>query len=50
MTASDNQFMESETVMFSLTDKLLDELQTLLSDEAIDEFITSKNKTESLFE
>jgi len=49
MTASDNQFMKSDSVMFRLTDKLLEEIQTLLTDEAIDKFVVSKNETESLF-
>ena len=50
MISSSNQYIESDSVMLKLTDELLEEIQTLLSTEAIDEFITAKNKTKSLFE
>lgn len=49
MTASDNQYMESDSAILILTKELLNEMQTLLSDEAINKFIASKNETESLF-
>ena len=50
MTASDNQFMESESMFLKLDKQLVDDLSSKLSDKAIKEFIESKNKVDSLFD
>tara|TARA_Y100000991_G_C21869810_1_gene304624 strand:- start:64 stop:621 length:558 start_codon:yes stop_codon:yes gene_type:complete len=50
MTASDNQFMKSESMFLKLDKQFVDELSSKLSDKAIKEFIESKNKVDSLFD
>ena len=50
MTASDNQFMQSESMFLRFDKKLVDELSSKLADKAIKDFIESKNKIDSLFD
>jgi|TARA_B110000908_G_C10210355_1_gene429877 hypothetical protein len=48
--ASDNQFMKSESIMVPLDEEFVSYISKSLTDEVIDNFITSKNKVDSLFD
>ena len=49
MTASDNRYMKSDSVLFFVDDVLIGELKGLLSAESIDSFIKGKNSVDDIF-
>ena len=49
MTASDNRYMKSDSVLFYVDETLIGELKGLLSAESIDLFIKGKNNVDDMF-
>ena len=49
MTASDNRYMKSDSVLFFVDETLIEELKGLLSQESIKSFIDSKNSVDDMF-
>jgi hypothetical protein len=50
MTASNNQFMESESMIEILDADFVSYISEKLSDKSINDFVASKNKVDSLFD
>ena len=47
--SSSNQFIKSDSVLFYITETLVNEIENYLSDESINEFISSKTAADDLF-
>ena len=49
MTASNNRYMKSDSVLFFVDEALVSELKGLLSEDGIDSFIKGKNSVDDMF-